>query len=533
MSEIQKEDSNFQPKNSKSKKKVVISIVVILIIAIVATILLLMLNESPKKLFVKNLQRSSSITEETLLKAFPSPTFLYDTGKAIESKISLSGSLTANNGSDYEEFATLVNDFIKNEKLNVTTTIDQSQEKVYLYADLEENSKKAISGEVFLDRETITAKIKEVSNKLLYVNVEDLEKEQQESVNQFIDLFFQETSSNYYETIQEIFLTAFNSTVSDNQFKKENTTIMLDGTNKACTKTSIALSEEQTKEITIKILEGIKNNEEILTLISSSNPSLYSYYTLEELREEFADSIDSSIDELKNSQTAFTIEINTYNKGRDLLRIDVSIVVYDEERNEMSFEVIMDCISKDDINITINQKTNSTFQEATDTKIEIQSKKTSGNKTEIVFYVTQDNEKLLDMSVITEYLKFSENELEADTKITVNIIPDVSSPDKLSFNFNMHSYIANTSSIEMPVPERTDINLTDGEPPSDYLEELLNVVMDLEIYKNIQTYMISMFGGYSYEDDDWSSYYNFDEDDDWSNYYNFDEDDDWFSSYNY
>ena len=518
MDEIEKAEQDFQKAKPKSKKLLIISLLVIVIIVALGGVYFFL--NSPKKLFNKNLDRADKMLEDVFSKAFMPLEFVLDENKAYESRIGLSGSIETNKGSEYEEIIKEIDKILKNEKINLTTKLDQNQEKLYAYFDLEEDGKTAIAGEAFVDKNIVAGKLKEINNKLFYVNRSDIEKEQPE-INKMIDTILKPSyNKEYYEHLKNTYSKVIKDSIKSEQYTKSSTTIQIDGKDTKCVKTSLEMSKEQTREILIKLLETLKNDNKTIDLIVNS--SIDTYSTPGEIKEEFIQSIDDAIEELKKSEIGFSVKLDLYNKGKEIVFAELNIVVNymessysyslrktEKVEKEASLKISVDCADKNNVktvfeiaekdsqmsykftlDVVTNGNTNTItldFGKIINAKLVIVNEIINNNEEKGSIKAEYMGKELLNIDFNTKYLKNTKNELETENTIVFNVNTEMitMSSDKISATLNLNTYVANIESIDIPTPSSSDINVLEDEIPNDFITKLQTKLSNLKVVKNI------------------------------------------------
>ena len=487
-------------KKSKSKVGIVIICLIIIILGCAAAGAWYYLNNyisSPKSAFLNNLEKLNKTTEALLEKGLVNTSYVYDEKKALEYGIKLSGKLEANRGSMYEEEVKQINDLLNGEEFYVKEQVDLINREIYAYGELRENNKKAISGEMYIDDNYIVMALKDIIDKNLYVNREEAAEELKEFNEIWESLFNQNNLDN---DIYEIVMKVIKANIKDEQFTQSTATININGADVNCDKTSLSIRKEQPKKIIIEILEALRDDEKMQNLFKTySNNSI---------------SQNDPIDELKDLEMEIAINIDLYNNGSDVVKMDINATMYvedDELTLDMSadfsknnnIDIVFEIGSKESqvsysIKLNIEVEENRVFAtldfgSMLDMKVTLESKKTSDSESVLELKVIQSKKEMFALNVNSKTVKNSKDEIEVESSVKLKMTIDEYYGDTISVALDLVLSMANIDRVNAITTGTKDINLINGEMSEADLKKLQDKVTNLKIYKKINDAMGGLF----------------------------------------
>lgn len=500
MDEVEKAQETF--KKPKSKAKIVIILLLIVIIAAGGAVGAYFLLNSPKKAFEKSMESANKFIEEKVLGSFSSNKFVYDSNKVLEADIKLYGEVTAGEDSYYTDEVTMINNLIKNIKLDVKSKLDLQNKSIYAYLGLEENNQISIAGEAFLNRDMIIGKLQDVSDSLFYAKTSDMGTDVKTVIDSMFDSMANPNSQNSDDIVKD-YKDIIKKSISDKQYKTENTVISIDGSDKKVKKASLELTEKEIKTILKDIINKAKTDDRILDPLVSSMGTT-SIYTPEKMKEELAKSFDEAIKQIDELEFACKLTISTYTQGSKLVqfKIDLSITV---EGQTVTASITMDCADENNIKITFEvkyggisykvkldivkdgNKTTATldFGSLIGIKAIFETTKVSDSRKEVKAELLQSGQSMLIIRCNTDYLANSKDEINKKDEIIVEVDPFGNAQDIISAKLIIETKWFYTDSVQVPSIGGNDIDIINGEIPNEFLVKLENKLNGMQIIKDI------------------------------------------------
>jgi len=480
--------------NQKNGGKKVITVVMLLVLLLVfgaiATWYFLIFNSAnPKVAFYNNLSKVGKNTSALLEKTVTTQNYMYDKDKVIEAGIRFSGSIETDG---YDPSIELINEILNGEEIYFKEQIDLENDEIYAYLELNENNRKAISGEIYINKDSIIVALKDTIKEQLYMNRNEVPSNMEE-LNNLIDSLFDLTiTDNDYSKYYDLIAKVIKENIKDDQFKKASETITIDGKDVKCEKTSLIMPKEQPKQILIKILEELKNDEDIKKI------------------PETIDILEEQIEMLKEEELNLAITINLYNSGSNVVRMDVIATAYVED-DEIKLSVLADFSKENKIDIefkmesqesqaaytvklnieSVNNKVTAVldFGSAVGIKVALVSENLNDNESKLVLTMEQEREEMLSIELKNKLIKNSKDEYKVESNIIFDIVTDAYYEESVYGEINLDLEIANIDRVNKLKINSTDIDLFNDTMPEDILTKLEDKINSLNIFNKITDLM--------------------------------------------
>lgn len=281
-----------EPKKVKVKPKFTVSLVIIavLIIALIGIGAYLYLNATSSKdvylgiidSSVKVLNQALTINDEESVKPYGA-----------------TGEITMNLLSSDADIKSLAN-IVNNLKMNLNMEFDVEKKKENIDLDILYKSSNLINADLVVKENDIYVNLGTLYNKAIKLPTEDIE-----------DIWETNDTENYKVIVNE-FASVLKNSLDDKYFTEINEQIEISGTKINTIKYVMTLTEQDVETIRKAVLEGIKNNEKLMTaLIEVSTIT----------REEIISEIDTMIDYKSEETYTLISEIYVNRVNKDVERI--------------------------------------------------------------------------------------------------------------------------------------------------------------------------------------------------------------------
>ena len=191
------------------------------------------------------------------------------------------------------EFELTTNDSYDGEKkynLTSKTTMDYDNNKDYFYIDFESkyNDEDLISFEASMDKNKVLLTIFELLDEYLYIDstkIEEFNKEQQKSLELAKTLEFTDSEKKIVEKSLKNYYSVLRKSLSEEAFElKRNIDVISDNEKIQCNMVELSLSGEDIETIIINLLEAVKKDEKLMSLLLAKLDKFLDVYDEEEIK---------------------------------------------------------------------------------------------------------------------------------------------------------------------------------------------------------------------------------------------------------
>lgn len=435
-------------------KKIIILVVVLLILIGGASFGLLYLNtdlfKSTDDLFYKYLFQNIEF-----LKGYEDSEYLAYTTKLKEMTHSNSGDIsftTKSNAQEGQEDSSTLD----NLTVNIEGKSNPGKNKQYQRIDMKYSNDDFFEIEYMRDQDKYALKSDEIVNKYVAIEnkdlktfaekmgVEDLEKipDKIESIN-YQEVF--NLTQEEVDTIKQTYLTILKEQITKDKFtKNKDVSLNINNQNLVVTSYTLQLSNEEVKNIQIKLLEKLKEDDFTLNIISDKMKILNSseeYADINSIKEE----IQKQIEEISKLNDIEPLKITVFVNSGLVVKTEISTnsEIIDFNTNVEESKITTNVNIKELFNEQ-NEENNIDNSSSTNTSISI-SKEKQGDQTKLLIDVIyNDGEtKTSKMNIDSTYIGLtSGNNVENKIALTIN-------NDETMFKANYRNKVTFGSNIEI------------------------------------------------------------------------------------
>ena len=294
----------------KNKKILIIGIAIVALVAILLGVYKFVIN-SPKNVFLRAINNEYKQLEK-MMDSLDSSDISYDDTLVMESTLDFD--ITVQEGILTEDELALLNE-INALNLTMNTQYD-SKNKQFGYAmGLNHNTSDLLSLGLYGKTSSFYLDLKNYFDKYIEIPVEDYES------------LFENQDQNVEDVkyVMSFLKNSFLNNLEKNDFKETKETIEIGSENVKTTKITYVFTEESTMELTSKIMEDMKNDDEFLESFASISG---------EDKAELKQSIEDAMDDLEDTEESddkASIEISVYTKGIMNETVQFSIITRDDD----------------------------------------------------------------------------------------------------------------------------------------------------------------------------------------------------------